>query len=186
MSYAYHNFRNLYPDKYGRQQAHNNYNYSNYLGQQAHNQNMNYVAGMTGRSALGNPDARQEMYQTLAKWTPYEQESAMYNNMGNQSMQNAFVNEQAAVMDRQADWYENQMASKNNSDALAFRAMMERTASQERQNQVNANALSSMSNSLTAPAFEGTGTPGTGLYDNNNKKVGGSTPFYNSRDRYYG
>ena len=110
----------------------------------------------------------------------------MYNNMGNQNMQNAFVNEQAAVMDRQADWYENQMASKNNSDMLAWRAMMERTASQERQNQVNANALQSMSNSLTAPAFEGTETPGTGLYDNNNKKVGGSTPFYNGGSKYYG
>ena len=185
MSYAYHNFRNIYPDKYGRQQAHNNYNYSNYLGKQAHNQNVSYAKDML-KYGFGDPNAKREMQMTLNQWTPYEQESAMYNNMGNQSMQNAFVNEQAAAMDRQADWYENQIASKNNSDMLAWRAMMERTASQERQNQVNANALSSMSNSLTAPAFEGTGTPGTGLYDNNNKKVGGSTPFYNSRDRYYG
>lgn len=185
MSYVYHNFRNLYPDRYGRQQAHNNWNYGNQLSQEAHNQNVRYAKDML-KYGFGDPDAKREMQMTLSQWTPHEQESAMYNNMGYQSMQNAFVNEQAAMQDRQADWYENQLASKNNSDALAFRAMMERTASQERQNRVNANALSSMSNSLTAPAFEGTGTPGTGLYDNNNKKVGGSTPFYNSSDRYYG
>jgi aspartyl-tRNA synthetase len=185
MSYAYHNFRNLYPDKYGRQQAHNNYNYSNYLGQQAHNQNVNYAKDML-KYGFGDPDAKREMQMTLSQWTPYEQESAMYGNYAQQSMQNAYVNEQAALMDRQADWYENQMASKNNSDALAFRAMMERTAAQERMNKQNADALSSMTTSLTAPSFGNGNTPGTGLYDNNNKRVGGSTPFYNGGGKYYG
>ena len=158
MSYVYHNFRNLYPDKYGRQQAYNNWNYGNQLSQQAHNQNVNYAKDML-KYGFGDPDAKREMEMTLNQWSPYEMEANKWSRYGDQAWQASLVNEQAAYMDRQADWYENQIASKNNSDALAFRAMMERTAAQERMNAKNADALSSMTTSLTAPSFGNGNTP---------------------------
>lgn len=184
MSYVYHNFRNLYPDKYGRGNAHSNWQISQDLFNRAQNENIRYQKDML-KYGFGDPDAKREMQMTLQQYSPTELEANKYQMYGNQSWQNAIANEQAAYMDRQADWYENQMASKNHSDMLAFRAMMERTAAQERMNAKNADALSSMTTSLTAPSFGNGNTPGTSLYDNNNKKVGGSTPFYNS-NRYYG
>lgn len=183
MSYVYNNHRNNYKDSYNRTNAHNKHQTAQYLWNNAHNENLKYQKDML-KNGFGDPNAKREMEMTLQQWSPKEMEANKYQIQSNQSFQNAIANEQAAIMDRNADYYENQISSKNNSDEMAAALKAQEIAAAERMNKVNANALGSMSQSLMSPGIKvpgvgGSGNmPNTSLYNRNGQRIGGTGAYF--------
>ena len=103
-----------------------------------------------------------------------------------QAMQNYIANEQTQMQDRMSDQVENQISSKNNSDEMAANLKAQEIAAAERMNNQNANALGSMSNSLTSTVGgvgvspEQTSVPNTNLLNREGERIGGSKYFRNS------
>lgn len=157
------------------------------LFNRAQNENIKYKKDMM-KSQFGNPGARDEMLLTLDQYSPTELEANKYQMYGNQAWQNAIANEQAAIMDRTADWYENQISSKNNSDELAAgiqnRAAdneLEAIRAAERMNRADNASLASIGESLQAPANDfmagqnnKMSVPGITGYDSSGKKIWGT------------
>jgi hypothetical protein len=176
----YGNYNNYYLDYLNRQAAQTNFMDAMEAGRRAqeanaaYDRNANMAPGFMGsRSPLSS--AGHMAYNHAGRfWGQHENN---YANMGGMAMQNALANENARVQDRTADYYENQVASKNKSDYMRYLVEMDKQKKGYDLGMAQNNALANMQANMDVNFGGGDqGMPSTTLYDNDGKKIGGSVP----------
>lgn len=187
MSYAYNNHRNYQLDHKNRYWAQVN---ANKWMDASHAQMRAIHAAKENHlrwGSNGEPDSGAWLNASIASAAqPHGERMNQAHSDKMAAMQNYMSNEMAQVQDRMADQRENQISSKNNSDELAANLKNKEIAAAERMNSQNANALSSMSNSLTSTVGdvgvspEQTSVPNTNMFNKEGERIGGSKYFKNS------
>lgn len=187
MSYAYNNHRDYQMDYANRRAAQVQ---QNKWQQHAQDQQraINRVKGdyLRGGSNQGPGASSWQNLQIAQAAQPHGEQMEHAHNARMQHMQNYMDNEMTQVQDRMADMGENRISSKNNSDEMAANLKAQEIAAAERMNNQNANALGSMSNSLTSNmggigvSPEQTSVPNTNLFNREGERIGGSQYFKNS------
>lgn len=174
----YGNYRNYYLDYRNRQAAQNNFMDAMESGRRAQQASAEYDRNaMAAPGFMGSRSPTSSVGHMAHNHAGrfWQQNENQYANMGNMAMQNAMNNEMAQAQDRAADFYENQMASKNRSDAMAHDLGRRGIDSNERIAMANNRSLSDLAGNMNLQLGEiGQQMPTTSLYDNDGEKIGGT------------
>ena len=188
MSYAYNNHRDYQLDHNNRRWAQINQNKWTDASH-AQMRAINKAKGdwLRWGSRSGDPNGAAWLNMQIAgNAQPHGERMDRAHNDKMAAMQNYMANESIQVQDRMADMHENRISSKNNSDEMAANLKAQEIAAAERMNSLNANALGSMSNSLTSTVGgvgvspEQTSMPSTNMFNREGERIGGSQYFKNS------
>lgn len=176
----YGNYRNYYLDYKNRQAAQTNFMDAMEAARRAqeanaaYDRNANMAPGFMG-SRSPTSSANHMAYNHGGRfWGQHENN---YANMGGMAMQNALANENAQMQDRTADYYENQIASKNKSDLLRYQLEADKQKKGYELGMAQNRSLENMANGMNVNVGgDQNGMPSTTLYDHSGKRIGGSVP----------
>jgi len=170
----YNNYNNYYLDYANRQKAQ--------AEQQAYLQAQHQMAQAGNRAneewlkAPGFSGSRSNYPGFIQGATGfYQQHMGQHDLNMRQAMETAMANEMAQVQDRMMDLPENQIASKNRSDQLAYQRDMEKARLAHSASLANTNATKDIASGMNMNLnFGQNGMPDTNLYDNDGNRIGGS------------
>jgi hypothetical protein len=126
------------------------------------------------RQSYGDPRASQSNHDNMiaSVTSPYAAAMGQHEMNMRHAMQNAMSNEMTQVQDRMMDIPENQIASKNQSDQMAYDLG-------KRKIDAEYGAMNNLSNQLGSMQMPGVGdinaqVPNVNIFDNSGKRIGGS------------